>query len=421
MVTKTFKAETTIQTLQMVQAELGADAIVVSMREVPAGPVWNPWKSKAVEIIASGNPVMAAPMPVPASRPVPTQPVAKPAKQPVPQVILETPEEMPEIEWAIEPEKKAARKPVKQTVKQPPKLKLNLEPFREMALAMEEKPLDVEQTARRIPTVTEKVVPPALKQIHQQLASQGVDAVLVNGLVDVAMETLSPAVLADYETSKKYISQLLAAELRVLQGAGKYVTGNVICLVGASGSGKTSALAKLAFFFSHTLQKKVTWVCADTVRMGSIAEARAYTDAMGFKLQLVYTPQDMKEILANSEEDELFLVDTPSYNPCSELQMTELGKLLAEVSKRSTYLVAPATTREVDLIQSAAALGLYTLDGLIVTKLDETHTFGSVYNFARKNSIPLGYFTVGNEASRHLEVVDPARLVAALFGKTWSK
>ena len=44
MVTKTFKAESTIETLQLVQNELGSDAIVVSMREVPIGPLWNPWK-----------------------------------------------------------------------------------------------------------------------------------------------------------------------------------------------------------------------------------------------------------------------------------------------------------------------------------------------------------------------------------------
>jgi flagellar biosynthesis protein FlhF len=61
------------------------------------------------------------------------------------------------------------------------------------------------------------------------------------------------------------------------------------------------------------------------------------------------------------------------------------------------------------------------LDSLIITKLDETHCFGSVYNFARKNQVPLGYFTTGKEASRHLEVADPARLASALFGKEWNK
>jgi flagellar biosynthesis protein FlhF len=83
--------------------------------------------------------------------------------------------------------------------------------------------------------------------------------------------------------------------------------------------------------------------------------------------------------------------------------------------------VAPATTKETDLFQASAALGMFNLDGLILTKLDETHTFGSLYNFARRNQIPLGFLTTGKEVARHLEVADPARLVAALFGRDWSR
>ncbi len=61
MVTKTFKAESTIQTLQLVQEELGADAIVISMRELPIGPSWNPWKKTSVEIVAAGADALAEP------------------------------------------------------------------------------------------------------------------------------------------------------------------------------------------------------------------------------------------------------------------------------------------------------------------------------------------------------------------------
>jgi flagellar biosynthesis protein FlhF len=114
-------------------------------------------------------------------------------------------------------------------------------------------------------------------------------------------------------------------------------------------------------------------------------------------------------------------VDTPGYNPCSEKQIVELGTLLSEMPGRCTYLVAPANIKEADLLQLSASFGIFNLDGLIITKLDETHIFGGLYNFARKNQIPLGYFTTGRETSSHLEVADPARLVSALFGKEWNK
>jgi flagellar biosynthesis protein FlhF len=405
MITKTFKSDTTIKTLQLVQQELGPDAIVISMREVPFGPAWNPWKKKSVEIVAASS-----------TTPPPSQPAAKPAAPVAASSIgknisVETVEEMPDIEWVVESEKKT-------TAKRPAKLKLNLDPI--SASTPVTTPAIPSKIVKK-PLTDEKYLSASLKKIHQQLKNQGVDNVLIDGLISVALETLSPAILEDFETTKKYIAQLLGAELRVQQGAGRYVSSNVVCLVGASGSGKTSTIAKLALFFSQNLQKKITWVCADTVQMGSVAEARAYTDAMGFKLELVYTPEDIKEIISQPEANDLFLVDTPSYNPCNENQMTELGKLLAEIPKRCTYLVIPATTKEMDLVQAEASLGIFNLDGLIITKLDETHTFGNVYNFARKNPVPLGYYTVGREAARHLEVVDPARLVSALFGKEWNK
>lgn len=394
MNTKTFKADTTIQTLQLVQEDLGSDAIVVSMREVPVGPVWNPWKKSAVEVVAASLAEASGSMsPRPASNPSP----------------IEFVEERPEIEWEIP----ATKKPVKL----PPPLKLNLNPIAPHSAPVVD---SVRITEPAAPT-NDRYSPPALKKIQQQLIQQGVEHSLIENLLDLALETLSPSTLADVEASKNSIIQLMGAELRVQKGAGSFVSTNVIAVVGASGSGKTSVIAKLAMFFRQNLNKSVVWVCADTVRMGAIAEAKSYTDALGLDLKLVYTPQDLKEILNAPQVNEIFLVDTPGYNPCNEKQMIELGALLSEMPGRCTYLVAPATTKEADLFQLSASLGVFNLDGLIVTKLDETYSFGGLYNFTRRNQIPLGYFSSGRETSRHLEVADPARLVSALFGKEWNK
>ena len=413
MVTKTFKADSALETLQLVQAELGASAIVVSMREVPNGPSWNPWKSSAVEIVAAasdaGEP--AAPRKSPWESQKTPLPLLRPSEN---RIGVEFIEEMPEIEWANEPEQKLAAL----RVQPPPKLKLNLQSANSTSLlasSMDTTPTSASQI------VEQKYIPAALKRIQQQLLQQGMDERLVNGLVSVALETLSSGTLADFEACKQSIVQCLAAELPVLSSLDSYVASNIVCVVGASGSGKTSAIAKLALFYSQKLNKTITWVCADTVRSGAVAEARAYTDALGLNLKLVYIPEDLKDVLRDAQPDDLFLVDTPGYNPCSENQMVELGALLAEIPKRCTYMTVPATTKESDLFQLAASLGIFNLNGIIISKLDETHSFGSVYNFARKNQLPLGYFTTGRDAASNFEKADPERLVLALFGKEWNK
>jgi flagellar biosynthesis protein FlhF len=401
MVTKTYKAESALQALQLVQSELGAGAIVVSMREVPNGPSWNPWKSSAVEIVASLE-QQAAPVQAPVLRKSDNQ------------AGIEFIEERPEIEYESETDRQLADL----RAQSHPKLKLNLESGARRQLPA------LSETSQKAPmkaVLNDKYVPPSLKKIQQQLSDQGVDARLVENLVKLALDTLSPATLGDDGKCKDSIIQLLGAELPVQRGTRAYVAGNVVCVIGASGSGKTSCLAKLALFYSEKMNKRITWVCADTVRSGAVAEARAYSEAMGFDLKLVYVPEEMKELSLDLESDDLYLVDTPGYNPCSESQMTELGSLLSELPHRCTYLVAPATTKESDLNQLSASMGIFALNGVIITKLDETHSLGSIYNFARRNPIPLSFFTAGRDASRHLEVADPVHLAAALFGKEWNK
>ena len=397
MPTKTFKADSALQTLQLVQTELGANAIVVSMREVPSGPAWNPWKSSAVEIVAS----------VP--EPLASTTVLRPSNN---QAGVEFIEERPEIEWDSESDRQLA-----DLRTQPhPRLKLNLS-----SETRDQFPASSDVMVQQRTPQHGKYIPPVLKRIQQQLIDQEMDGNLVDNLVDLALETLSSLTLGDEEKCRNSIIQLLGAELAVQRGAGSYVTSNVVCVIGTSGSGKTSSMAKLALYYSQKLNKDITWVCADTVRSGAVAEARAYSEALGFNLKLVYVPADLQDLLLDAGPDDLFLVDTPGYNPCRESQMVELGSLLAELPKRCTYLVAPATTKESDLYQLSAAFGVFNLNGVIITKLDETHSFGSVYNFARKNQLPLSYFATGRDAARNLEVADPARLVAALFGKEWNK
>ncbi len=420
-----------LKTLQMVQEELGADAIVVSTREIPTGPSWNPWKQSAIEIVAATPDALSdSQNPLQSPKKVSTKaPVLRPSAN---SVGVEFVEDSSAIEWVedvvdVSPQNKKPR--ANSNAWQSPQLERATQPVPAKQIGNPSR-VKLDQIQESIPTIKkfpskslagENDLPVGLKKIHQQLTNQGVDAALVEGLMNVAVETLSPATLSDHETCKKYITQLLGAELRVQQGLGVYVPSNVICLIGSSGSGKTSTIAKLALFFTQNLKKTVTWVCADTVRIGAIAEARAYTDALGLNLKLVYSPEDIKKILFGAHESDLFLLDTPGFNPCSEGQMVELGALLAEIPTRCTYLVAPATTKEMDLFQLSASLGVFNLDGIIITKLDETHLFGSVYNFVRKSQVPLGFFTTGKEATRHLEIVDPARLVSALFGKEWNK
>ena len=420
MTMKTFQAETMIEALQMVQQDLGPDAIVLSVRDAQQRAGF--WRRPGVEVVAMSQSAIANV----AGQGKPAAAEKKPALRPAPDGRgVEFVEERPAIEWAEKPENG-------KTTRQWQIPRLSREEL--------EQELHTRQRAerlsdRRTPDVAEAVEPaaaalsgpqigenpPVLQRLIGQLLAQGVDTGLLERLALVARETMNPDWLASDTRCKEYLSRQLEADLVVQKNPPTGVPHRVIALVGASGSGKTSTLAKLAVFFQQTLEKRVAWINADTVRTGAIAETRSYTDAIGLSPHLVYSPDDLKAAVASEADADLILIDTPGYNPCSEAQLKELGTYLTAIPGRCTHLVAAATTKETDLFQAFASLSLFGLQGLIFTKLDETFSFGNVYNFARKSQVPMAYFTYGKSGKGCLQGADAGHLVKALFGNGWKR
>lgn len=434
MITKTYQGETMMEVLHLIQDELGPDAIVVSAREVVIeGGAGDRRKKKGVEVVAMRESEL------------PEMQGARKEKTPV--VLRQSPdgkgvefiEERPPIEWAAEltpakpaqPDKKPqwsprylSRREI-QAEKAAPHSPAQTEPAPEreanppkaapQSAALTHPTSAEEPTSRSLPAN----IPESLLKIRQQMLSQEVDPSFVEKLVSLTVASYAPSVLQDPSLCRKHFSELLQAEISIQPAATLFGSKPVVCLVGASGVGKTTLAARLAIFYHSQLGKQVTWVCTDTIHTGAISEAKAYTDAIGVPLRLVYTPSDLGQVLDKAKGNDLVIVDTPGYNPLEEAQLVELGTFLTEIPVRSTLLTISAGTKESDLAQAAAALKLFHIDGLAVTKLDETRSFGNVFNFSRKNQLPLTYFTFGKSASGSLQAADASRLASALLGKGW--
>lgn len=457
MPTKKFQAETMMEVLEMVQKELGSDAIVLSSREIPIGPSWQVWRKPGIEVIAMA-PDKKSKTKSPAS---PTPRTQESQNQVVKQGKnggVEWAEDRPQIEWdagevktepgptkRVSPYFQPQQQPTPtqtQTVKRSTELENNFIQRQKAAVNSSvikrepsvvlpaEKPAVSAVPGRQLDTIVEqdvqvetkqdtKRIPAGLAQIKQQLIAQGVDLGLVERLVQTTLTAFSPIVLTDERRSKTLMRKQLEAGLKVEDRFLSTLPGNVVCLVGASGSGKTTTVSKLAVHFSKSMGKKVIWICADTVRAGAIAETKAYADAIGVPLKLAYTPEDLTFLIQSNQDADVLLVDTPGYNPCDEEQMLELGVMLTQIPEDSTYLVAPATTKEADLLQAVSSLGLFKIRGLIITKMDETYSFGSVYNFVYQSQLPMVLFSYGKQILGDLQQADAGKVVSALFGKGW--
>jgi flagellar biosynthesis protein FlhF len=249
---------------------------------------------------------------------------------------------------------------------------------------------------------------------------QGLDEKIIQRVIKACSESLNPIHLMDEERVRHNLQKQLEAELRV-QSPSATLANRVMCLVGTSGSGKTSACAKLAAFFSKIMEKKVVWICADTIRTGAIGEARMYTDALNIPLHVVYTPADLVQAIESEADAQMILVDFPACNPRSEVKVIEMGSFLTAINKRTTYFVAPATSKETDLMDMLAAFSPFNIKGLIFTKMDETSVYGNLYNIAWRSQLPLTFFANGTRIMDDLFPGQEKDLVSAIFRKGFAK
>ena len=351
-----------ISALEKVQRQLGPEALVVSMRQVPGGAAWQVWRKPGVEVVA----LTAA-----EGGTLPSRESAIAARLSATDTIVgEAPGGAP-----------APATPVERTPDADTSLK----------------------------AAAGADTPDPLARFEQALLHHGVDEALRHKLLFTCAQTLSPAALEDSRRVRSALRMQLAALLKT-RSPQAMAHDRVICLVGPSGSGKTSVAAKLATHYVRDLGRTVVWICADTVRPGAIAEARAYAEALGIPLSLAYAPDELQHAVQEQAEADIILVDTSSCNPRRERDIIDLGAFLTTLPRRATYLVVPATLKERDLNDALAGFAPFQPRGLIVTKLDETGTYGNIVNLAWRSRQPMIYFSWSGRATEGLEPAQGTRL-----------
>jgi flagellar biosynthesis protein FlhF len=419
---KTFRAQDTLAALEEVQRELGPEAIIVSVRQVPVGPAWQVWRRPGVEVMAISAPRVpkventAARLPTleppavaeqaRAGFATPSRPATQPARPP-----HRTREEMETMLLELAARLEKTRSTAAEAPKDRPAGSAQAQPPVEHS----DRP-PVERSDRPLAHAPRQPSwPPILEAAWRRLVDQGVECSLVEKVIHTSAEAMQSGALKDKIRVHNFIKRQLEACLIPSPahiGRGR----RVVFLVGNSGAGKTSACAKIAAYHLQNQHEKVAWICADTVRTGAIAKARAYAEPLGLPLRLAYTPQDLSEAVAAEGGADLILVDTPACNTRLESEVIELGSFLTEISRRWIYLAAPASQKESDLGQALSALGPFHIDGLVATKLDEASTFGSLFNVAWRSRLPLIYFSTGTGLLDNLAPARAAGLVDRLWG-----
>jgi flagellar biosynthesis protein FlhF len=215
------------------------------------------------------------------------------------------------------------------------------------------------------------------------------------------------------ENIREKLREIIENDMKIISDELK---GNVV-LVGPTGVGKTTTIAKLAGRLSLIDKKKVGLITVDTYRIGAVEQLKTYAEIMNIPFKVVITMKDMEEAVSSMAECDIVLIDTTGRSSKNTMQISELRAFVQKAKPDSVNLVISSTTKNKDI--KAIVEGYKELDynSLIITKLDETTVYGSLYNIQRTAGQPLRYITVGQDVPDDIKVPSKEEIIKFIFGE----
>lgn len=257
-----------------------------------------------------------------------------------------------------------------------------------------------------------------IKLIYTALINNEVDEKYANDLVEEIEKLSKPGVTIDYLLSSIY--QKLILKFGVSDGITPAKEGpKVVVFIGPTGVGKTTTIAKLASDFSVNQKKKVALVTSDTYRIKAAEQLRTYAEIMNVPFRVVYTADDLNSALEEFKEQDFIFVDTAGYSPKDVEKRDEMKQILdsaKEITDIETYLVLSVTTKYRDLLNICDIYKEMDDFKLVFTKLDETSTFGNIYNIRVYTQAEISYVTNGQDVPDDIESFNPQSIVRSILG-----
>lgn len=211
---------------------------------------------------------------------------------------------------------------------------------------------------------------------------------------------------------EKYIRKAI----RVANGITLYSSKpKVVALIGPTGVGKTTTLAKIAAKFVLEQGARVALITADTYRISAVEQLKTYSDILGLPLEIVYNPEALRKAIEKHKDKQLILIDTAGRSQYNEYQMKELSGLLSIDADIEKHLVMSATTKTSDGVELLENFSICQPDRVIFTKVDETGTHGIILNILHRRKVALSYITNGQSVPDDIEPASVERLAELLL------
>ncbi|RXI97991.1 flagellar biosynthesis protein FlhF [Anaerobacillus alkaliphilus] len=363
MKVKKFIAKSMSEAMKQIRVELGSEAVILNSKEIETGGFLGFFTKKNIEVIAAVDTA-------------PTVRRSAPKQKPQPKISPKT--------AAVS--QQSAPKETKVTVTNDDKLEKEVKELKSI----------VNGISSSIATQFDDY-PGVLKKVNQLFIDQDMSP---NIRIEVMKKLLKKWYIQDKDNITKtealeWAKEVLSTTIASSEMGGFTFNKKFLNLVGPTGVGKTTTIAKIAAHCMLKHHKKVAFITTDTFRIAAIEQLKTYAKILNVPVEVAYSVEDFKKAKEKLANYDLVLVDSAGRNFLNQLYIDELKKVIDFDEEMETYLVLSLASKYRDMATIYEQFSKININKVIFTKKDETFSRGAMINLVYEYGVGVSYITNG--------------------------
>ncbi|HFK1472013.1 TPA: flagellar biosynthesis protein FlhF [Bacillus paranthracis] len=258
-------------------------------------------------------------------------------------------------------------------------------------------------------------VPFIIQKVIRMLEQNDVEQYFIHAYAEKLKVKFENATMITEEEVIEYILEDMSSHFNTENVFEKEV--QTIALIGPTGVGKTTTLAKMAWQF-HGKKKTVGFITTDHSRIGTVQQLQDYVKTIGFEVIAVRDEAAMTRALTYFKEEarvDYILIDTAGKNYRASETVEEMIETMGQVEPDYICLTLSASMKSKDMIEIITNFKDIHIDGIVFTKFDETASSGELLKIPAVSSAPIVLMTDGQDVKKNIHIATAEHLAKQML------